>query len=155
MADEIVPGLAGVAPGRESGIAIVQNAEVIARLYRRLVILVGLQLVSALTVQALAAAPFAGSFLVAVVADLLVFGTLIALPVTAYQLTSQMKEGSRSPILWAVMMLLPCVNILSLLILSSRAQAWCRLYGIKVGFFGPTRESIEDLRRRIVTSHFD
>lgn len=155
MADEIGPSLAGVAPGQESGVAIVQNAEVIARLYRRLVILVGIQLVSALIVQALAVAQFAGSVLVALVADLLVFGTLIALPVTAYQLTSQMKEGTRSPILWAVMMLLPCVNIFSLLILSNRAQAWCRHYGIKVGFFGPTRESIEDLRRRILTSHFE
>lgn len=155
MADEIGPGPAGVAPGGESGIAIVENAEVIARLYRRLVILVGIQLASGLIVQALAIARFPGAVLVALVADVLVLGTLVALPVTAYQLTAQMKEGTRSPILWAVLMLLPCVNIISLLILSSRAQAWCRRYGIKVGFFGPTRESIEDLRRRILTSHFE
>jgi hypothetical protein len=51
-------------------------------------------------------------------------------------------------------MFLPCINIIGLLVLSSKAQAWCRQYGIKVGFFGPTKESIEELRRRGLTSDF-
>jgi hypothetical protein len=52
-------------------------------------------------------------------------------------------------------MFLPCINILTLLVLSSKAQSWCRRYGIRVGFLGPTKESIEELRRRVMTSPFE
>jgi hypothetical protein len=52
-------------------------------------------------------------------------------------------------------MFLPCVSIIVLLVLSSKAQSWCKRYGVKVGLLGPTQESIEELRRRLMTSHFD
>ncbi len=39
--------------------------------------------------------------------------------------------------------------------LSSKAQAWCKQYGLKVGLLGPTTESIEDLRRRLMSSNFE
>jgi hypothetical protein len=52
-------------------------------------------------------------------------------------------------------MFLPCINILVLLVLSSKAQAWCQRYGLRVGFLGPTKESIEELRRRLMTSSFE
>jgi hypothetical protein len=81
---------------------------------------------------------------VAVLAVLLV--VLVAIAVTAYQLTLLMVEGS--PVLWAIAMFLPCLNVLMLLVLSSKAQDWCRRYGVKVGFLGPTQESIEELRRK-------
>jgi hypothetical protein len=77
---------------------------------------------------------------------------LVVIAVTAYKLTRHLGEGL--PVLWAIAMFLPCINIIGLLVLSSKAQAWCRQYGIKVGFFGPTKESIEELRRRGVTSDF-
>jgi hypothetical protein len=157
MVNGIGPGPASEAPGRAGGLAIVQNAETIARLYRRLVILVGIQLLVGGYVQVLSAsgASASGPGFLALIASLVLIGTFFALPVTAYQLTSQMREGRRSPILWAVLMILPCVNILSLLILSTRAQTWCQRHGVKVGLFGPTRESIEELRRRVMTSPFD
>jgi hypothetical protein len=80
-------------------------------------------------------------------------GVLVATAVTAYQLTSAM--GSGPPIAWAIAMFLPCVSIIVLLVLSSKAQSWCKRYGVKVGLLGPTKESIEELRRRLMTSHFD
>jgi len=149
MANEIGPGPGSAAPGRAGGLAIVQNAETIARLYRRLVLLVGLQiLLSMLRVPLALASPAMAALVI-----LALLASTIAIVVTAYQLTDQMGTGS--PVLWALAMFLPCVNIISLLVLSSKAQTWCRQYDIKVGLLGPTRESIEDLRRRMLTSHFD
>ncbi len=52
-------------------------------------------------------------------------------------------------------MFFPCLNFLVLLALSLVAQAWCKRHGIKVGFLGPTRKSIEELRRSLSTSVFD
>jgi hypothetical protein len=149
MANEIGPGPVSAAPGRAGGLAIVQNAETIARLYRRLVLLVGLQiLLSMLRVPLALASPAVAALVI-----LALLASTIAIVVTAYQLADQMGTGS--PVLWALAMFLPCVNIISLLVLSSKAQTWCRQYDIKVGLLGPTRESIEDLRRRMLTSHFD
>ena len=59
------------------------------------------------------------------------------------------------PVLWAIAMFLPCINVISLLVLSAKAQAWCKQHGVKVGFFGPTKESIEELRWRLLTSPFE
>jgi len=50
------------------------------------------------------------------------------------------------PALWAVAMCVPCANLIVLLLLNSRATAWCRERGIEVGLFGPTRQSLERLR---------
>lgn len=125
----------------------VEEAEGIARLYRRLVLLVGLQLFLSFMF------PISGSMAtqsqtgVVALAILLVLLVLLgAIAVTAYQLTSLL--GSNWAILWAIAMFIPCLNILFLLALSANAQSWCRRYGIKVGFLGPTTESIEELRRR-------
>ena len=123
-----------------------EEVEGVARFYRRLVLLVGLQLLLsfapiALEVVPEAQKPQAGLALLGILIVM-----LVAIAVTAYQLTLLMDEGS--PFLWAIAMFLPCLNILMLLVLSSKAQDWCRRYGIKVGFLGPTSESIEELRRR-------
>jgi hypothetical protein len=136
-----------------AGLALAEDAEIIARLYRRLVLLVGLQiLLSILRIPARAAGPLAASlFALVVLVGLL--GVLVALGVTAYRLTRHL--GERWPILWAIAMFLPCINILALLALSSQAQAWCRRHGITVGFFGPTKESIQELRGRVMSSTFE
>ena len=135
-------------------LAPVKNAETIARLYRRLVLLVGLELL--LGVGRLQTVVFDRSItalaisLVFVVAAL---GASVATAVTAYQLTRHLGEGL--PILWAIAMFIPCINIITLLVISSRAQSWCRQHGIKVGLLGPTKQSIEDLRRRLMSSDFE
>jgi len=130
------------------------DAEAIARLYRRLVLLVGLQLlVGFLQAPLQAATPSVGVGLVAAVILLVLLGILVAMVVTTYKLTRLLRAGL--PVLWAIAMFVPCLNLLTLLALSSRAQTWCRQYGIKVGLLGPTKESIEEVRRRTVSSTFD
>lgn len=130
------------------------DAEAIAKLYRRLVLLVGLQLVLGVFAQTL---PAMGNSMVAGLLSIVVLVGLLCilamLAVTAYKLTELLGAGT--PILWAIAMFLPCINIITLLVLSSKAQTWCRQYGIKVGFLGPTPESIEEVRRRAVTSKFE
>jgi len=131
------------------------DAEVIARLYRRLVVLIGLQILLYVLVQTLTAGS-RGSLTTAflgLVAVAALFGIFITVAVTAYKLSARLGAGM--PILWAIAMFLPCINIITLLALSSKAQTWCRQYGIKVGFLGPTPESIEEIRRRAVTSKFE
>lgn len=136
------------------GLAIVQNAETIARLYRRLVLLVGLQILLAVgRVPLIAVAPTSLAFVLLMLILLVALASAVALAITAYKLAEEMGLGV--PVLWAIAMFFPCINILTLLVLSSKAQVWCRQYGIKVGLLGPTPESIEELRRRMMTSPFD
>lgn len=125
----------------------VEEVEGVARLYRRLVLLVGVQLLLPAVQVPLSEVPEIYKAQAGLAALGVVIAVLVAIAVTAYQLTLLMG-GDGSPILWAIAMFLPCLNILVLLVLSSKAQDWCRRYGIKVGFLGPTRESIEELRRR-------
>jgi hypothetical protein len=150
------PSMTGPSPagiGRTGGMAIVQNAEVVARLYRRLVLVVGLQILLTIgRIPLLVAVPSEVVPLSLAIA-LVVLVSAAVLTVTAYQLAEQM--GLDSPFAWAAAMFLPCINILSLLVLSAKATAWCKQYEIKVGLFGPTKESIEELRRRVMTAPFD
>jgi GYF domain 2 len=132
-----------------------KTAESVAKLYRRLVVLIGLQILLGVLRFPLAVATDASGaaaviLLLLLVVDLVVLVMIIS---TTYRLAGQLGEGV--PALWAAAMFLPCVNIIMLLVLSSRAQSWCRRHGIKVGLLGPTRESIEELKRRGDTSHFD
>jgi hypothetical protein len=131
-----------------------EKAEKVAQLYRRLVLLVGGQIV--LTFALLAVPEESDSVvlgLLVLATGLVVLGLSIALVVTAYRLARELGAGS--PGLWAAGMFVSCISIFVLLALSHKAQVWCKQYGIKVGFFGPTKESIEELKRRGMTSAFD
>ncbi|HSF42834.1 MAG TPA: DUF4339 domain-containing protein [Thermoanaerobaculia bacterium] len=131
-----------------------EEAESIAKLYRRLVLLVGAQLLLGYVIQVVAAAvPSTGVAVISLVGLAVLIGVMVTVAVTAYRLACHLGTGV--PAFWAVSMFLPCLNILFLLILSAKAQVWCKQYGIKVGFFGPTKESIEELKRRGMTSAFD
>jgi hypothetical protein len=123
----------------------VEEAEGIARLYRRLVLLVGLQILLGFAQLPMSAVPAEQRSVVAMAIVGVLLVVLAALAVTAYQLTLLLDAGS--PIVWAIAMFIPCINIIVLLVLSAKAQTWCQRYGIKVGFFGPTKESIEALRK--------
>ena len=122
------------------------EVEEIAKYYRFLVLLVGLQLVLGFFQFPGRISPASEPGGLALIVSLVVIGVLITTAFTAYHLTRLL--GENLPILWGVAMFIPCINIIGLLLISTRAQAWCRRYGITVGFFGPTKESIEELRRR-------
>lgn len=131
-----------------------ETAEKIAQLYRRLVLLVGAQIVLSFFILVIPEGSESTVVAVfAIVIVLLVLGLSIALVVTTYRLAREL--GSGTPALWAVGMFMSCISIFVLLALSHKAQVWCRQYGIKVGFFGPTKESIAELKRRGMTSAFD
>lgn len=131
-----------------------ETAEKIAKLYRRLVLLVGAQLLLGYFVILPAGAmDSAVGGMLALVASLALIGITITMVVTTYRLADALGAGL--PALWAAGMFFGCINIILLLILSHKAQVWCRQYGIKVGFFGPTKESIEELKRKGMTSAFD
>lgn len=155
---------APVATGPNPGLTepfLADEAEAIAKLYRRLVLLVGGQILMSVVAQFLGAlastgAPEGVSAIVAILTMLILLAALtvvVFLVGTAYKLARRL--GSGTPVLWAVAMFFPCVNIITLLVLSSKAQSWCRRHGVKVGFFGPTKESIEQLRQRSTTSVFE
>ncbi len=132
-----------------------KTAESVAKLYRRLVVLIGVQILLSVFRAPLAVATESSGVATALLL-LLVVAYVVVLVMsisTTYRLAGHLGEGV--PALWAASMFLPCVNIIMLLVLSSRAQTWCRRHGIKVGLLGPTRESIEELKRRGDTSHFD
>jgi hypothetical protein len=156
-----ISGVAGAIPARPrlSAAAMAarlkpaEDAEVIARLYRRLVLLVGSELLLGLFNGTMKeAAPSLKEITQGILAVglLTIIGFLV---VTTYQLSARLDSGP--PILWTLGMFLPCFNLLVLLALSLVAQGWCKRYGIKVGLLGPTRESIEELRRSLSTSAFD
>ena len=114
--------------------------DAVAGSYRMLVLLVGAQLVVGLVLQ-LMADPVIGLLLLLV---LLVIAVMMA--VSAYRVMDGL--GSAIPVLWAVAIFIPLLNLLVLAAISSRAQSWCKSYGIKVGFLGPTPASLGRVRER-------
>jgi hypothetical protein len=146
--DKLPPDGASVPERSGTGPAVpIQDAEAVAKLYRRLVLLVGSQLVIGCLIRLPeATGPSEVATLFALVGLIVALVVLASLITTAYRLMKLLGAGS--PTLWAIAMFIPCINVLVLLAISSRAQEWCKKYGIKVGFFGPTQESLDELRRR-------
>jgi hypothetical protein len=106
----------------------------LAASYRRLVLWFGVQLVLGpglmIFVGVVGESPLLG--LVQFVVGLVVLGAL-----AFYAYRTAVALGSRVGGVWAVAMFVPLLNVLTLLVLSSRATKACRAAGIKVGFFGP------------------
>jgi hypothetical protein len=96
--------------------------------YRQLVLWVGVQIVMSLGLLLF-------DFLALILVPALAV-TVVALAFYAYR-TAEALGSSVAP-LWAVAMLIPCINIITLLVLSSKATAVCRANGVPVGFFGPS-----------------
>ena len=147
------PAFAGNPAAMAARLRPVEDAEVIARLYRRLVLLVGLELLVGFFNGMLAALFREQKTIVESVVALGLLVLAVFLVATTYRLAARLDAGP--PLLWAIAMFIPCLNVIVLLALSAVAQRWCKRHGIKVGFFGPTRESIEELRRSLSTSAFD
>lgn len=109
----------------------------LASSYRKLVLWFGVQLVLSLSwmVVEVQIAQGAGGVVVPLV---LLGGILLtsgALVYYAYRTAAAL--GSNVALAWGVAMLLPCINVITLLVLSNKATRACRAHGIPVGFFGP------------------
>lgn len=113
------------------------NVSELSVAYRRLVLWVGVQLVVAvgggIAVQIVGPSPLGVTIALARLIGVLV--TVVALVLYAYR--TAVALGSRVGVLWAVAMLVPFLNLITLLLLSSRATKACRAAGVPVGFLGP------------------
>ena len=113
------------------------NAEKLAVAYRWLIRWFGIQLV--VTIVGYVASMVAGESLLGVaillVRTFAILVTIAALVTYAYRTASAL--GSQVSILWALAMLVPLLNIFTLLALSSKSTNACRAAGIEVGFLGP------------------
>jgi membrane associated rhomboid family serine protease len=87
------------------------------------------------------------------------FGALVLLPLitlgiisaaTAYELAKQLTYDdsavSWTSAVWALGILAPYINIVVALALNWEANSWCRLYGVKVGLLGPTKDGLRRLQ---------
>ena len=104
--------------------------------YRNLVLCFGGQLtveltnvVGNLTLPRMVARPLG------TVVAILMLGSAAALVYFGYRTAQAM--GSSAAWVWAAGMMLPCLNVITLLVVSSRATQMCRAAGIPVGFLGP------------------
>ena len=107
----------------------------VALRYRRLVLLVGVQLLSQIPRLFVEDPPSDLQMILVLVGMFSGFIASVVAAVTAYQLARDLNSGI--PILWAIGMFVPLINLLLLLAISYRAQSWCKDRGIPVGFLGP------------------
>jgi hypothetical protein len=105
--------------------------------YRKLVLWFGMQLVVSVgSVPLRVLIPRdASAQVVPILVALAYLAITIALVIYAYRTAKAL--GSKASLVWAIAMPVPCVNMITLLILSAKATRVCRRHGIPVGFFGP------------------
>lgn len=118
------------------------NVQELAFAYRRLVLWFGAQLILGLLqlgLQPTAARGGAGAVMLSLLIFVAAIVILCALAYYGYKTASAL--GSTVAWLWGIAMFVPCVNLLTLLTLSSKATRMCRANGIPVGFLGPKIDS--------------
>jgi hypothetical protein len=104
--------------------------------YRNLVLFYGGQLgLSAISITARLIGPGVASEVLRTLVSLGVLGSTTALVYLGYRTARAM--GSAVPWAWALGLLMPCVNIVTLIFLSRRATDICNAAGIPMGFLGP------------------
>jgi len=109
----------------------------LAPAYRRLVLWFGAQLLLNAGILGLQWLPLGRARIL--VGQALAIGCLVTIGALSYYgYRTAAAAGSDVPWLWAVAMLVPCANMIALLVLNSRAKRACRYHGIPVGLFGPT-----------------
>ena len=86
------------------------------------------------------------SAIIPMAAPLLAIGSLVAMIFGLFAVYRLAKALGYTAILYAIAMLIPCVNLLTLLVVISRATKVLKENGVKVGFLGVSRETIEQLR---------
>jgi hypothetical protein len=111
------------------------DVRALAGAYRNVVLWFGAQLL--LNALSFAARGLDGgaALLISLVVLVGMLATLGALAYYGYRTAQAL--GSTVAWLWAVGMLVPCVNVVTLLALSSQATRACRENGIEVGLLGP------------------
>ncbi len=104
----------------------------LAAAYRRLVLWFGVQVIASLVMRA-----GEGSSLGAL-AGLVTFTSIVALAVYAYRVAIALGFVKADGWLWAIAMVLPLINVITLLVLSSKARRACRAHGVPMGLCGPS-----------------
>jgi hypothetical protein len=106
---------------------------------RRVILAFGLQLICSFAQAAVNAAipPTGAIFSIGVIA------CWIFMIIYVYRLAKAMQFAA---ILYAILMIIPCVNWLVLIIVVSRASAALKKAGVKVGLFGASKQTVEQLR---------
>jgi hypothetical protein len=109
----------------------------LAHAYRYMVLWFGVQLLVSLASGIVQAARLVGAL--EVVMSLLITGGMLAtfIGLVYYGYRTSQALGSGVAWLWALFMLVPCANVVTLLALSSKATTACRENGIPVGLLGP------------------
>ena len=112
--------------------------------YRRLVLWFGAQLALGIlgAVAVVVAGRSALGVTIAVVRVVGILVTICALGIYSYRTAAAL--GSRVGLLWGFAMLVPLVNVITLLVLSSKATKACRAAGVPVGFLGPKSTELAD-----------
>jgi hypothetical protein len=113
------------------------NVTMLAQAYRRLVLWFGVQL--AVGIVGPVGVAIAGDSLVGAAVAVGYFGGILATmwALVYYAFLTARALGSRVAVVWALAMLVPLANAITLLILSSRATKACRAHGVPVGLLGP------------------
>jgi hypothetical protein len=106
---------------------------------RRLIMAFGVQLVFYFArIALLATAPAIG-----LIFSVGILGALLFMMVYVYRLARAMGQMG---ILYAIALVLPCIGWLILVMIVSRATSALKRAGVKVGFFGVSKETLEQLR---------
>lgn len=124
----------------------------LAHAYRRLVLSIGLQILVSVAHPGWS---FSGDESGCVLPTFSIVLLLITIGITVYygHRTAQALRLA-VPVIWALAMLLPCVNLLTLLVLSTKATAACRERGVPVGFLGPDLQAARRSDTREVADTF-
>ena len=113
------------------------DAAALAHAYRFLVVWFGVQLLISAASAMVQIAALGGAL--AIILSLLISGAMVAtfIALVYYGYRTAAALGSSVAWLWAVAMVIPCLNVITLLALSSNATSACRANGIEVGLLGP------------------
>jgi hypothetical protein len=126
-------------------LATFDEAERVARLYRRFVLLIAVQWIPLFL---LVAGPPRGS-VVAGEASLVLLGAfgfaLVMTPITGYRLLKRLEVDSPGRL--AGLMYWPLFSLFSLFVIAGQARQWGQRRGVAMGVAGPTRHALERLRQ--------
>ncbi len=105
---------------------------------RRLILAFGAQLICYFAQVAAASVPPVG-----LIFSFGIFGALIFMMIYVYRLARAMGQ---SGILYAIVLIFPCLGWAILVMIVSRATAALKRGGVRVGLFGVSKETLEQLR---------
>jgi len=81
-----------------------------------------------------------------ILAPILMIGSLVTMVVSIVFVYRLAKALGYIAIIYAIAMVIPCISLITLLVIVSRATNTLKKAGIKVGFFGVSSQTIEQLK---------